>query len=442
MPTISVNFDSTSSESFELPAGIELSWNCYVESFVTVSYYPPLGRDFLMGVYSAFIITDPDGTVLIEKHVAPGDFGETVGENFSGTLTSSKSGTYTVKLVSRPIGLRPIGSVSGNGSVTYVVDNTPPEIFVDKSSQDYAKEAAVVINATDADTDVASLEYAWSTSIETPSSWISISSGDTVTQTDEGEWYLHVQATDAAGNTVTKCFGTYDVELTAPTVTFDPVDRPWESSQVQVNLSVTDTQSGVDQIKYKWTNSTATPTSGWITHLTNPITISENGEWYLHVQAIDNAGNVQNVYGGSYQIDGLTPEAHFSIVNRDFDNTPVEIDVTLSDVGGSGLDTMEYAVTQDTDTPTEWLPLDSPSETITITEAGVWYLHLKATDVAGNVLTTYRGYYRIRYVSIEDGTGNFVVPTSFKYHIGGVFIDVDIYRWSDNKAAWILVSKA
>lgn len=112
-------------------------------------------------------------------------------------------------------------------SYTSIGDSINPTFSVDINSRDWSSNNINVIVSSSDNTSntrlsesinypngIKKLEYAWSQSTNTPSSWTEIRPGDTITQSSDGEWYLHVRAEDFWGNTTTTYYGTYN-KLTA-----------------------------------------------------------------------------------------------------------------------------------------------------------------------------------------------------------------------------------
>ncbi|WP_288925344.1 hypothetical protein [Aminobacterium colombiense] len=89
--------------------------------------------------------------------------------------------------------------------------------------------------------------------------------------------------------------------------TKDFLGRDWEASPVTVRVKVTDAGgSGYNGTRYMWSQYFSQPDgtdwSGWTMNSSWPITQNLAGEWYLHVEARDAAGNVSYRYEGPYRI--------------------------------------------------------------------------------------------------------------------------------------------
>lgn len=182
-------------------------------------------------------------------------------------------------------------------------------------------------------------QFAWSESTDTPSTgWMDVPSNNTVTQSSEGVWYLHVRTEDGSGNinyivtsdgvyapvgqgkirtnntTVGGPFGPYRIDLTPPVIFFrnaedtvDFLERDWDESPVSVRVKVTDKGgSGYNGTRYVWAESPERPGvfvwGGYFMNSNWVVTQNVAGEWYLHAEARDGAGNITYRYAGPYRV--------------------------------------------------------------------------------------------------------------------------------------------
>jgi len=335
----------------------------------------------------------------------------------STTVTLSNTGQYKI----RARAVDNVDNVSGEVySGVYQIDKIAPTVSANPTTRDW-NNTNVTVMLTYNDTGGSGLsaqQYAWSTSTATPSTWNNYSGA--VTQSSEGIWYLHVRAVDAAGNTTTTYFGPYKIDKTRPAVTANPSTREWGNTGVTVTLTYSDSGgSGLATRQYAWSTSTATP-STW-TNYTSPVTQSGEGMWYLHVRAVDAAGNVYTAYFGPYKIDRTPPTVSANPSSREWGDTPVTVALTFSDTGGSGIKDRLYAWSTNTATPTEWNNYESP---VTQATPGIWYLHVKVTDTAGNVTTTYFGPYTIdelKYIEVIPSAVTIVRTETLQLTVKAVY---------------------
>ena len=133
------------------------------------------------------------------------------------------------------------------------------------------------------------------------------------------------------------------------------------------------------------------------------------GRWYLQAEVIDNAENPNYVTSGLYLVDKTPPSNSVSGQNVE-SGEPITVIVSSSDTGGSGVRLNRYAWSTSTDKPTSWETVYSENFSVTLAEAGIYYLHVETVDNAGNttwnVYGTYR-YYRVRITNVTiDGYWN------------------------------------
>ncbi|MFT0137135.1 hypothetical protein ACEK07_00205, partial [Alcanivoracaceae bacterium MT1] len=112
-------------------------------------------------------------------------------------------------------------------------------------------------------------------------------------------------------NTATNIIG---VDGEGPNVRFrneqdsaDFLNREWDNNEITVRLKLNDSESGYKRSRYAWTLTKDTPSesewSSWTTNNNYVTTINRAGEWYLHVQAEDQVGNITENYAGIYKLN-------------------------------------------------------------------------------------------------------------------------------------------
>ncbi|WP_162341775.1 S-layer homology domain-containing protein [Paenibacillus paridis] len=184
---------------------------------------------------------------------------------------------------------------------------------------------------------------------------------------------------------------TLEIDSTSPEVVFGTNGQATAAKIASSKVSLHDTQSGVDadSLAYAWSQSTTVPSGGWIP-FDNEDTIrqtSGNGNWYLHIRAIDNVGNAVAAVSSAFVLDNTAPTATISssagsVVNASF---PVTIafneivngftvdDLEVTNGTASDLIAVNASTYRATITPT------TSGQNVTVSvEAGA------ATDMAGN----------------------------------------------------------
>ena len=201
-----------------------------------------------------------------------------------------------------------------------------------------------------------------------------------------------------------------------PQISVNPLYKSWTRNDVDVTVKVTDAESGFDYFKYIVSEDSKTPSldaKDWtkITDATKTITLSEDGQWYVHVVAYDKDGNYTVFVNGSkpagqYKIDKTAPT--IESLDADYESNAVTFTVIGNDRNtklnkdGSGI--VSYAISNgDTeDTIKEW----QSTANFRLTKYGTYYVWTK--DVAGNVSKPYRFSYvadRVATWDIESGNG-------------------------------------
>lgn len=183
----------------------------------------------------------------------------------------------------------------------------------------------------------------------------------------------------------------------------------WQN-EINVTPSVNDQDgSGLSKTWYQWSNTDEQPEQ-WEEYQKGELTQITEGTWYLHIKAMDMAGNIsQNVFG-PYNVERIAPIISVDNTKREaWAATDVTVLPTFSDEGGSQLKKMGYLWSLEKDAPSEYTTYSSGS--LSQSKDGSWYLHLLAEDGAGNMKTMTYGPYNIdknapviEFSDVSDGT--------------------------------------
>lgn len=215
-----------------------------------------------------------------------------------------------------------------------------------------------------------------------------------------GNYYLHVKSYN--GNDVSlpgyQTYGPFWYDRNAPTVTgFSPSSAPWTNNTgfpVQVSLS----DIGGSQLslgRYKWTFTNDRPFSGWLpfqgasilgtsSSTVNVTAPGLGGQYYLHVEVDDTAGNVGYGSAGVFKIDTAKPTGGI-VINGGAEYTPsrnVTLALTYAD-GESGVKNLAYRNLGGTESQPE-LPQATTAWTLAPGD-GSKQVYVKITDNAGNI---------------------------------------------------------
>ncbi|MCU6797875.1 DUF5011 domain-containing protein [Paenibacillus sp. WQ 127069] len=98
----------------------------------------------------------------------------------------------------------------------------------------------------------------------------------------------------------------------SPDVQFSVNGNASSTKSAATRVTVTDTESGVDPVslQYVWMQGSAVPVSGWTSFLNGQelIQSSGDGNWYLHIQAKDKAGNLIHQVTHLFILDNTVPD--------------------------------------------------------------------------------------------------------------------------------------
>ena len=246
----------------------------------------------------------------------------------------------------------------------FYIDNSGPTIT--KPTGDYStpqKSHTVTVKVEDTDSGMPGNmpKYVWVNGNGTPTE-DELKAGTTFTSespitTPSGEngnnWHLWIYAEDNLGNSSTENIGPFNIDNTAPSITFTPNGNTgsWQQSY-SVKVDAADSNAGVkaDTLKYQWTQSSSAPsaesfntngtsfTSG--SNISSPADVTGNN-WYLWIYAQDNAGN-SNIVGTTkpFYIDNTDPNLSLEVIGTATSNT-INIQANATD-GDSGINDSSY----------------------------------------------------------------------------------------------------
>jgi hypothetical protein len=193
----------------------------------------------------------------------------------------------------------------------------------------------------------------------------------------DGIYYLHIQARDQAGNvSATQHYSFLFMDMVAPVLT-------GLSNDSQVRNSKTHVLSCVDaspcSYRYEIDQSPTTPPTGAYGASSTVTTTTGNGVHYIHAQARDSAGNESSVVHASFVMDTTAPVL-----------TGVASDLTIANSKAWSWGCVDvYAcsyrfVIDQAPGTTPSGSYGSQTSTSLSSGDGTYYLHLQATDTAGN----------------------------------------------------------
>ncbi|MCM1988930.1 DUF5011 domain-containing protein [Oceanirhabdus seepicola] len=234
------------------------------------------------------------------------------------------------------------------------------------------------------------LEYKWSQSIEIPQSYevldiSGVNSRDFKIDTPEfnkdGEWYLHVRATDTYGNVSNSVSEKYIINSTAPDIGMFQIDNVGIIITKDRNIALTLNKSVDDKLEYTYVIYSDKTCNTEIKR----GTFSSTSE-IVNIQLDNSTSEVQSFYFKFY--DSLEQITESTIkAEAIYDNTPPTAELIYSPSSEKGIVEGEVTVTlnnvEDNISDTNDIVLSENAYTFTENEEHVFTL----TDEAGNVNT-------------------------------------------------------
>lgn len=283
------------------------------------------------------------------------------------------------------------------------IDPTSPTVTLSQNGGKYVMptngNATIKTKITAEDTGgsgLSKLQYGWSQSNTTPpTSWSTFTNGQEIIKSDittPGTWYLWTNVTDVAGNraTTVKTSNAFVVGANTESVnniTFNLSTTDWTNKTVTVTPVY-----GANLVQNKTLTSSGTAETDYTINEITKVIVKTNGIT-ITATAQDIAGNTVKTTKTITNIDKQLPKVKLEPDGGNYivqDNTEITIKTRLiaTDVGGSDVDTLQYAWSQSNTTePTEWENTTNNQE---IRKTGMsdvekWYLWTKVTDKAGNI---------------------------------------------------------
>ncbi|MCU6713245.1 hypothetical protein M6D81_31560, partial [Paenibacillus sp. J5C_2022] len=344
-----------------------------------------------------------DGGSFWQPYVAPFSFSSEGQHTLDVKAVDSADNELTASYVVRVDTIVPVVHLGTNGNETYAT----------------SASTAVTVSDNGGGIDLSSLQYVWTQSISTPdggAAWSGFASGDSLSKTGvDGDWYLHVQAKDIAGNEVQVGSNRFRLDNSAPEAVLGTNGKETYAMSASTVVTVSDNGGGVDpsSLQYVWTQSASTPDGGaaW-SGFASGDTLSKSGvdgDWYVHVQAKDVAGNELQVGSPRFRLDNSAPEAVLGTNGNEMYAMSASTAVTVSD-NGSGVDpsSLQAVWTQSASTPDGGAAWSGFANGDILSKSGVdgdWYLHIRAVDAAGNAMDAGSNRFRLDNSAPEAAFG-------------------------------------
>ena len=185
---------------------------------------------------------------------------------------------------------------------TIIPDDEAPEFMATPMNCDWTTSQEVELKFTDRlGSGFKNYQYAITESQETPDTYSSPieKQNDTITIDEDGIKYLHIIATDNAGNiSEDRVVGPYYIDRTAPTGTIDYLPKEWVIDEVTLNWNFTDSGCGFSKVILPNGETVENSASG-------KYTVYDNGKYDFDVY--DKLGNHQIISIEIKNIDKIEP---------------------------------------------------------------------------------------------------------------------------------------
>ena len=197
-------------------------------------------------------------------------------------------GTHTVQVMLRA------GGQTATARYTWQIDTVKPSQPVVTGAAEgwQVLSAASASAAGSADTGSGLAGYQLRTA--TTGGWSAPAAGDSYTATTQGITTIEFRAVDRAGNTSAWVGGQIELDDTAPMLGQAPVTQASYPTDFTIDVpSVSDPESGVAGIEYRWYCGECGAWSGANPATGSTVPFSMMDGWYtVQFRAVDNAGNV------------------------------------------------------------------------------------------------------------------------------------------------------
>lgn len=275
-----------------------------------------------------------------------------------------------------------IKAVDDKGNTTIVsddnllsFDNSDLVVILTPDNTNIAKSHTVNISINK--TSIVDKKYKWSNSPDTPTTgWVDLNTDSLTLNGLNGDWYLHVKITDSIGSVITQVSPKITLDNVTPIINFTMDNDEYRNSHT-TTVMISDLYFENGKTYYVYNNSIDNPSStdsSWQIYYGDTITKNNlNGQYYLHIKAIDDASNETIETSPLIYFDSINPTLTLTPSTTTLTNSDVVITATGSDSGGSGF----YRIKKPDNTF-----VSSTSTTYTVSANGTY--NFTAYDNAGN----------------------------------------------------------
>ncbi|HOJ11589.1 MAG TPA: Ig-like domain repeat protein, partial [Clostridiales bacterium] len=252
--------------------------------------------------------------------------------------------------------------------------------------------SSVTASVTDSHSGLEASTYVWKNESNAAALTGNAGDGISIPQVD-GVYTLTITAADKVGNISTKTIENLIVDSVAPQVAFVRTEGAAFQKSYTVDFAITDVKSGVAGYYYIWSTSATKPViddKAWVvtteTSLTTPSGVS--GTYYLHIKAVDNAGNIGIASTDGFNIDNKAPGVSITPNGNSGNEGKAGYDVVINvsdEITLYDQLTIKYVLSDSEVLPAPSELMDLKGNSITIENLDkTKYLYIAATDEAGN----------------------------------------------------------
>lgn len=210
----------------------------------------------------------------------------------------------------------------------------------------------------------------------------------TGSSTFNSNYYAHIAAIDNAGNISDVAHYLY-MDTVSPELQLAQKNTGWTNGQVQIIANAYDSGVGVMRIKL--------PDGSFISDDTAEYVVSSNGTYTFIAE--DNSWNKTEKSIPISNIDTTKPVIEVSPNGRSWSSDPLSVSISVNDlISGLKPNSTYYKVTNSPKEPADWELLSDPSQPIQMLNEGQWFIHVKATDLAGNTEIVHSSVYQVQEV--------------------------------------------
>src|SRR5690625_745849 len=230
-----------------------------------------------------------------------------------------------------------LGITTNSRTNVFKFDNTEPTVTLYQSPTEYTNsDVKITVSGIDSHSGVKRIQLH-------NGNWVD---GSTMTYTATANGTYSFRVEDHAGNISTKGITVNNIDKTAPTISLSQNGGGWAHLHFTTINASDSGGSGLKSLEYRWTTSSSFPTDSF-TAITscNLVNAPEStGDYYLHVKAIDNVGNVRQFTSNVFKVDLTEPGAPTINAPTEWQNQNISVTITPGVDDHSGVNHIEYQI--------------------------------------------------------------------------------------------------